>query len=292
MYLSGFADEAASDLATQIKATKELGWENISIRNIDGVNIHELSDDKFKQCLEMLQENEIKVPELGSLIGNWGKNITDPFDITLGEVDRAISRMQQMGCDMVRIMSYKQMTWGENQHEEERFRRLRKITYMFNEAGLIVGHENCMNWGGFSADYSLRLIEEVPGMKLIFDTGNPVFQRDRSKPQPYPWQSAYEFYQKIKEHVVHIQIKDCIMEAEEGEPRYVFPGEGDGDVEKILLDLKNSHYDGGIAIEPHVATVFHIKEGEQIDWQQCYKSYVSYGKALEKILAKINFKIN
>jgi hypothetical protein len=26
MYLTGFADEAAQDLATQIKATKEIGW--------------------------------------------------------------------------------------------------------------------------------------------------------------------------------------------------------------------------------------------------------------------------
>ena len=289
MYLSGFTDEAAKDLATQIKATKELGWENISIRNVDGINIHEVSDKKFDECLHLLQENNIKVPELGSLIGNWSKNITDSFDITLEEVKRAIPRMQKMGCDMIRIMSFKQMPWGEDQFEKERFRRLREITKMFNDAGLIVGHENCMNWGGFSAEHTLRLIEEVPGMKLIFDTGNPVFQRDRSKPEPYPWQSAYEFYQKVKSSVVHIQIKDCIMEAEEGEPRYVFPGEGDGDVEKILLDLKNSNYTGGIAIEPHVATVFHMK-ADEVDWQQCYNSYVAYGKALEKILEKIDFR--
>ena len=36
MYYTGFADEAANDLATQIKATKELGWSNIESRRIDG----------------------------------------------------------------------------------------------------------------------------------------------------------------------------------------------------------------------------------------------------------------
>ena len=30
MYLTGFADEAARDLETQIKATKEIGWTQIS----------------------------------------------------------------------------------------------------------------------------------------------------------------------------------------------------------------------------------------------------------------------
>ena len=44
MYLTGFADEAAQDLATQIKATKELGWNAIESRNINGKNIHDISE--------------------------------------------------------------------------------------------------------------------------------------------------------------------------------------------------------------------------------------------------------
>jgi hypothetical protein len=39
MYLTGFADEAATDIDGQIRATKELGWEYIEARNIDGVNL-------------------------------------------------------------------------------------------------------------------------------------------------------------------------------------------------------------------------------------------------------------
>ena len=45
MYLTGFADEAAQDLATQIKATKEIGWTHISARGVNGANLHELPDD-------------------------------------------------------------------------------------------------------------------------------------------------------------------------------------------------------------------------------------------------------
>ncbi|MGB0258814.1 MAG: sugar phosphate isomerase/epimerase family protein [Coraliomargarita sp.] len=156
----------------------------------------------------------------------------------------------------------------------------------FTDAGLQAAHENCMNWGGFSAQHSLRLVEEVPGLKLIFDTGNPVFQRDRSKPEPYPWQDALEFYQAIKERVVHVHIKDCLHppQGSEEPERYTLPGEGQCRLTDILSALNADGYDGAYAIEPHVATVFHAKEGEAVDPEQCYQSYIEYGRAFEELL--------
>ncbi|MFC5050283.1 sugar phosphate isomerase/epimerase family protein [Rubritalea spongiae] len=289
MKLTGFADEAARDLTSQINATKELGWDYISARGINGKNIHELSQQEFEQAAGELDSAGIKIAEFGSLIGNWAKSIHTDFEITLGEVERAIPRMQRLGTDIVRVMSYAQEPWGNDQFEQERFRRLREITNRFTDAGLTVAHENCMNWGGFSAEHTLRIIEEVPDLKLIFDTGNPVFQKDRSKPQAdgsFPWQDAMEFYRATKEHIVHIHIKDCLNPPAEGEePEYVFPGKGQGYVKEILNDLAKSNYSGFIAIEPHVATVFHVTDGQEPDWQQCYDSYVAYGKALEALIA-------
>ena len=141
-------------------------------------------------------------------------------------------------------------------------------------------------YGGFSSGHTLKLIEEVPGMKLIFDTGNPVFQRDRSQDEPQPWQDAWQFYQDIIDHVIHIHVKDCRNPvSDDVEPEYVFPGEGQAYIPAIMDDLKARNYDGFIAIEPHVATVFHAKS-EDVDWNQCYTSYVEYGKSLEKIIAQ------
>jgi sugar phosphate isomerase/epimerase len=145
-----------------------------------------------------------------------------------------------------------------------------------------------MNWGGFSAAHTLRLIDEVPGLKLVFDTGNPVFQLDRSQPEPFPWQNAWQFWETVRGHVVHIHIKDCRNPEKEGaEPLYVGPGEGRGYVREILADAKQNGFDGYIAIEPHVATVFHAKDQSQVDWQQCYDSYIAYGKSLQALLAEI-----
>ena len=286
MLLSGFTDEAGQALETQIRATQALGWKHLSARSIDGQNIHDLSEADFNKAADRLDEAGIAVIEFGSLIGSWSKPIESDFAITLSEIERAIPRMQRLGTKLIRIMSYAQKPWGEDQHEAERFRRLREIVARFEDAGLQAVHENCMNWGGFSAAHTLRLIEEVPSLKLVFDTGNPVFQRDRSKSAPYPWQDALEFYQTVKAHVVHVHIKDCLNPTEgSDEPeRYTLPGEGQCRLPEILAALKADGYDGALAIEPHVATVFHAQEGEAVDAQQCYNSYVEYGRAFEKQL--------
>ena len=62
------------------------------------------------------------------------------------------------------------------------------------------------------------------------------------------------------------------------------PGEGLARVKDILTDAHKWGYDGWVAIEPHVATVFHVKEGEEVDWEQCYTSYVDYGKQLKALM--------
>jgi len=288
MKFTGFTDEAGQSLATQIKATQELGWDYLSLRGINGVNAHELTDAQFEQAVAELEEADIKVAEFGSLIGTWAKPISSDFDITLAEIDRAIPRMKRLGVNLIRIMSYAQEPWGSEQQEQERFSRLREIVARFKAEGLTAAHENCMNWGGFSAKHSLRLVEEVPDLKLIFDTGNPVFQLDRSKPQVdggYPWQNAWDFYQAVKPHMCHIHIKDCFNPLAEGqEPEYVYPGEGQGYVKEIMADLKADNYQGFIAIEPHVATVFHVADGQEPNWEQCYTSYIKYGKQLTAIL--------
>lgn len=283
MILTGFTDEASSDLNTQIKVTKALGWKYLSARTIGSANVHEISDKAFDQFCEQLDIHNIKVAEFGTLIGSWSKQIDSDWEITIAEINRCIPRMQKLGVKYARVMSYAQNKWGEDQAEQERFKRLREITSRFKDAGLEALHENCMNWGGFSADHTLRLIEEVPGLRLVFDTGNPIFQRDRSKPSPQPWQDAFGFYQKVKPHIAHIHVKDAIMHSEEGEPKYTFPGEGSAQLDLIFADLKKNNYNGFVAIEPHMGKVFHLEdETNKPDFM--YDVYKEFGKRFETFL--------
>lgn len=286
--LTGFADEASRDIDLQILATKDLGWAAISTRMVGNANIHDMPEEDFLAAADKLAAAGIIVPEFGSAIGNWGKKISSDFSITLAEIERAIPRMKRLGTPMIRIMSYAQEPWGADQNEQERFRRLREIVKRFADEGLTAVHENCMNWGGFSAEHSLRLVEEVPGLKLVFDTGNPVFQLDRAQPEPFPWQDPLDFWLKVKDHVAHIHIKDCINPvAADVEPEYTMPGHGQAKLREILTDAHKSGYKGWIAIEPHVATVFHAPDPSAVDWDQCYSSYVEYGRQFVRLIATL-----
>ena len=282
MYLTGFADEAAADIAGQIRATKALGWTNIEARNVDGQNLHDLSDAAFDAVCEALQAAGVSVNCFGSAIANWGKKIDDPFDTSLAEARRAIPRMQRLGAKLIRIMSFA-VREGEDQMESERFHRLRELQRMFTDAGLTPVHENCMNYGGMSAMHTLRMLENVPGLKLVFDTGNPVFTDDRSQPKPWPKQSAWAFYEQVRDHVVYVHIKDGRWDAATGKGVFTFPGEGDGDVRRIVADLLRRGYDGGFSIEPHLAVVHHDPSLTAPDAIR-YANYVEYGRRMLALL--------
>ena len=301
MILTGIADEAGDSINSQIAATKALGWEHIearflSVGNFEKGSIHEIPEEAFNLAVDALNEAEIKVCGIGSTIGNWAHSITDPFDITEGEVERCITRMKVLGSSIVRIMSYSILEdENENDHEnqffEERIKRLKNIITRFEDNGITPVHENCMNYGGMSTSHALKLQNEIPQMKWVFDTGNPVFNADRSAPRPYPRQDTWSFYQAIKENIVHVHIKDGIWDNLKNECTFTMPGEGDGKVEEILSDLKKTNYEGFISIEPHIASVFHEEDNEDIDQETKEKNqtdtYIEYGKKLEEIISNI-----
>lgn len=290
--LTGFADEAGQDLAAQIKATKELGWTHIESRNIDGANIHNLADADFARAADALDAAGIKVNCFGSAIMNWQHEIDDDFAVTLEEVRRTIPRMQRLGSKLIRVMSYAVRknpdgTDAADQKEAERFRRVREVKKMFDDAGITMVHENCMNYGGMGPRHTLRLLENVPGLRLVFDTGNPVFTDNRDAGvTPCPKQSSWEFYQTVRPHIEYIHIKDGKWDAAAKKCDYTFAGEGDGDVERILRDAVASGYQGMVSIEPHISAVFHEKGGA-VPAETLYRSYVEYGQRFMRLLDKI-----
>ena len=289
MYLTGFADEAAADLAGQIRATKELGWANIESRNIDGANIHDVPDEAFDAACEALEAAGVRINCFGSAIANWGKRIADPFDITLEEIDRAVPRMRRLGTKLIRIMSYAVLPGRgpDDQMADERFRRLREIVTRFADAGVTAVHENCANYGGLGWQYTLEMLDNVPGLKLVFDTANPVGTRDLADPAGERPQSTWEFYEHVRDHVAYVHIKDCRFVAwTDGtfsDCQYTWPGEGDGDVARVVKDLVDRGYDGGFSMEPHMGVVFH-EAGSETEGDARYRMYVEYGRRFTRLL--------
>jgi len=290
MILTGIGDEAGNTIDAQIRAARELGWHHLEMRGVEvpgfpKANFHDIPDTAFDLCVKKLTEAGLGVYCFGSTVMNWAKTVETPWDVTLGEVKRCIPRMQRLGTKFVRIMSFKP------KDEEEKtppvvFDRVREVTKMFLDAGVTPVHENCMNYGGMSWRHALELLDQVPGLKWVFDTANPVFNADRIQPKPWPKQDPWEFWTHVRDHVVHIHIKDATWNPAKNDADYNWPGEGQGRVRDVLRDAFARGYDAGISIEPHMVVVFH-DAGSKSNDDAMRANFVEYGRRLEKLIAGI-----
>jgi sugar phosphate isomerase/epimerase len=291
MILCGIGDEAGNSLQSQLDATRQLGWRHLEARNVlvDGfpkANLHDLPDPAFDRAEAQLRDSGIAVYCFGSTIMNWAKRVTDPFEATVAEVERALPRMQRLGTRFIRIMSYKPEDDADILPEEV-IRRVREVTARFRDAGFQAVHENCMNFGGMSADHAVQLLEAVPDLRWVFDTANPVFNTDRSRPKPWPRQDPWEFWTRVRDRVAHLHIKDARWNTARNDADYTWPGEGDGAVRRILEDALKRGYDAGISIEPHMVAVFHDTGSPAAQDDALRANFVEYGQRLERMIAEI-----
>ena len=294
MILTGVGDEAANTIDGQIEATKQLGWTHLEMRGVEvsgfpKANFHEIPDKAFDICAGKLESAGIGVYCFGSTIMNWAKTVETPWDVTLAEIKRAIPRMQRLGTKFVRIMSLKPDD-DEYRIPTKVFERVRETTQMFLGVGIQPVHENCMNYGGMSWKHALELLDKVPGLKWVFDTANPIFNPDRSKPKPWPKQDPWEFWEQLRDHSMHIHIKDATWNPTKNDADYNWPGEGHGRVRDILKDAFARGYDGGISIEPHMVVVFHDATSKSNN-EAMRANYVEYGQRLEKMIGEIKSEL-
>ncbi len=288
---TGFTDEASNTIEGQIRAVKTLGWNYLELRAVNGTNTHDLPDEEFAAVRSALEKAEIRVSCLGTNIANWGTSVENPFDDTLAILERAVRCGRQLKTTYARIMSY-QVRTDENgavlpdQMEEERFRRLRIVCDKLLENGITPVHENCFNYGGMSWKHTQKLLEAVPGLKLAFDTGNPPLQYDYSRNGASHLQNSWEFYQNVKPAIAYVHIKDAVLEQETGKELYHYPGQGAGDIQRILQDLLSSGYSGFCSIEPHMAVVYHDASAVASD-EQRFTNFVEYGRRFMEIVQGI-----
>jgi sugar phosphate isomerase/epimerase len=277
--LAGFTDEASPILEKQIEALKLLGWQGIEIRMVKNgeksVHFDDLDDDTFYKMADKINEAGIKIVSYGTQIANWSRKISSDFTLDTAELKRIAPRMKRTGTAFARIMSYPNDGLAENEWGNETIRRIKELCLIAEDNGILLCHENCSGFASQSAKNTLRMIEEVnsKALKLIFDTGNF-------------WEAGYssaEFYQTVKEHVVHVHIKDYVKDlSSKSGWSAVFAGDGAGEVDKVLQILKADGYNGWYSIEPHLAAVAH--EGKEAAGKNSFDLFVEYGQRFEKML--------
>src|SRR2546426_407959 len=144
-----------------------------------------------------------------------------------------------------------------------------------------------MNWSKKVGDpFEITLGEAKRAIPRMRRLGTKYIRVMSSKPKPWPKQDPWEFWEHVRDHVVHIHIKDATWNPAKNDADYDWPGEGEGRVRDILKDAFARGYDAGISIEPHMVVVFHDANSKSND-AAMQNNYVEYGQRLRKIIDQV-----
>jgi sugar phosphate isomerase/epimerase len=239
--LSAFADEISPDLIEQIKGCRDNGVTHIELRSVDKINVLDLNSNQRKQIKSKLTDAGIGVISIGSPIGKV--KITDPWDQHFDRFKIAVDHAEFFGAPMIRLFSYYPPEGGAiAAHRDEVMRRMRaKVDYIKNHPDITLVHENEKDIYGDIGSRCLDLMQTIdaPQFRSAFDFANFVQCGDH----------PLDNWPALKPYSVHIHVKDALFK----DGKVVPAGQGDGQLEPILIDLNRSGYDGFLSLEPHLS---------------------------------------
>ena len=223
-----------------------------------------------------LQENGIIVSCFGSAIGN-GKDPLNNADVEycFAALERAVPRMKKLGTKYIRGMAFVyHAELSRKENEKLIFPIMKKIVSYCEKNDIVYLCENCGGYAISFYDSILKLKKELnsKSFAFVYDIGNTVGAKNILDDGTVEAQDPFEYYSIMKEHIDYVHVKDQII-GTEGKPIRTYPGEGNGEVVRILTDLLLSGYDGNIAIEPHMG--------------KGYDGYLEYGRRTMKIIEEI-----
>ncbi len=240
--VSGFADEIAEDIDTQFRVLGKLNIQYFEPRGINGKSIAALSNEEVSALKSKMEAGKIQVSSIGSPIGKV--KLEEDFEEHFRQFQRVVEIAKKLDARYIRMFSFYHeggAQWSEAEREEVLARLRRMIAYA-KEQDVVLLHENEKDIYGDTVDRCVDLMEELycDHFQVVFDPANFV----------QCGQDTKEAYQKLKEYIVYMHIKDAFL----ADGRVVSAGAGDGNVEYVLEHLFASGYEGYLSIEPHLGS--------------------------------------
>lgn len=240
--LSGFGDEIASDLTTQMDVMEKHEIKYIELRKVNGKGVEKHTLDELKAIKRELDVRGFKISAIGSPIGKI--RITDEFQPHLDLFKHVLEAARILEAKYIRMFSF-YIPEGElpGFYRDEVIRRWRLFIETAAGSGLVLLHENEKNIYGDTPERCLDLLRTINSdmLKAVFDPANFI----QCDVKTYP-----EAFQMLREYIVYMHIKDALYRNHQVVPA----GQGNGRIKEILTALHQSGYRGFLSLEPHLAS--------------------------------------
>ena len=249
MNIYAFADEASAVIDQQIIALKRNNLKGLEIRNVDSVNVSDITEEKAKEVKKKLDENGLITFSIGSPIGK--------IDIVNGDFEAHLEKLRKtshianiLGTQNIRMFSfYYPKTVTAEEVSEQVVDSMGRMLDIAKENGVILCHENEKGIYGDNAQRCLDLLKTFPQLKCVFDPANFVQCEQDTK----------EAWEMLKDYVYYLHIKDALKDG-----NVVPAGEGVGNLPFILKEYAKM---GGnaVTLEPHLKIFDGLKDLEKAD---------------------------
>ena len=258
--LSAFADEASPLLSGQIAAMTRNGVTGLELRNVDGLNVSELSPEKAREIRRILSDSGLFVWSAGSPLGKI--DIDDDFSRHLDLFRHTVDVTRELGAEHIRLFSFF-LPKGEDpeNYKNAVMDRLGAFVEAAEGSGVILCHENEKGIYGDMASRCVKIHETFPALKCIFDPANFI----------QCGQDTIEAWKLLRDRIKYLHIKDALADG-----KVVPAGKGEGFVRTILDDFRTR---GGnaVTIEPHLSVFAGLKDLERAGEETkidpfCYES--------------------
>ncbi len=273
--LAAFADEIDPSIDTQIKHCQLNGVTHIELRMVNKINVLDFTPELRSDIKKKVVDAGMGINCIGSPIGKVA--IDKPWSEHFDRFKIAVDAATYFGASMIRVFSY-YPPGGEGKgdiiaHRDEVIARFKKKVEYIKDLPITIVHENEKGIFGEKAAQCVELMKGVdsPKLRTAFDFAN--FVQAKEKP--------INNWPLLKPYTTHIHIKDAVM----SDGHVVPAGEGDGDIEPILIDAVKSGYSGYLTLEPHLKVAGH-SHGET--GPELFKTAVD---ALKTILNRNNIQI-
>ena len=230
-----FSDEASSNIDKQIVALKRNQLDGVEIRNVNGVNVADITITKAQEVKQKLDAAGLAVWSIGSPIGKI--DIDDDFASHLQKFKHTIEIAKIFGCNNIRIFSfYIPPDKNPDIYSKQVLERLSKFIEIANESNINLCHENEKGIFGDTPERCAFLHKNLPELKAVFDPANFI---QCGVNTIYAWEC-------LKKYVHYLHIKDALSNG-----NIVPAGYGCGNIKNIAEDFIKM---GGknFTIEPHL----------------------------------------
>lgn len=271
MKIYAFADEASANIDEQIKAMKENGVDGLEIRNVDGVNIAEISDSKAKEVRKKLDDACLRVWTIGSPIGKIDIE-KDDFALHIEKFKRALELADILGAENIRLFSFFTPSENRDSYKDKVIERLSAFCEIAKGSGITLCHENEKGIYGDTPERCLEIHKALPEIKAIFDPANYV----------QCGVDTLKAWEIIKPYVKYLHIKDALADG-----NVVPAGKGIGNIKYILDEFKKLGGDS-VTLEPHLTVFDGLKALEKEDDKSVVGEVYKYSSNTEAFSAAVS----